>query len=142
MPRVCDWTVAAELYRFALACLLAYLGSIAGILLGLATLFSVVFSPTVQPTPVQRVTVTRTRPQSAASGHIEPLSGSRTEKRSSLKAASEHGGRKKKRVARAYAQQKPHRVISRNGIDKWAYRSGSTHRDRYALEPSAAHPYW
>jgi hypothetical protein len=125
-----------------LACLLAYLGSIAGILLGLATLFSVIFSPTVQPTPVQHVTAARIRPQSATSRHTEPLSPGRVEKRSSAQAGSEHARRERKRVARAYVRQKLHQAILRNGTDKWVYRSGLAHRDRYALEPWGAHLFW
>jgi hypothetical protein len=130
-----------------IASLLAYLGSVAGILLGLVTLFSVLLAPTVQPAPIHRVAVARIRPAQSATGrHKQSLSTSHAESDSAPQAVRGRYQRERRRVAHAYSRrQKPYQAVSPDRVNEWAHGRDQydlAHRNSYAQELSYAHRFW
>lgn len=127
--------------------MLAYLGSVAGILLGLATLFSVLVAPAGQPMPIHHAAPARMRPARSATGrHEQSLSASRAESDSAPQAVSTRYGRKRRHVAHANSpRRKSDQVVSRDRVNERANggeRHGSPHGNSYAQELSDAHRFW
>ena len=105
------------------ASMLTYLGSVAGILLGLVTFFSVLLAPASQPMPIHQAASARMRPiQSTTGRHNQSLSTSRAEGDSATQAVSTRYGRKRKRVAHANSRRrKSGQVVARDRVNEWPY---------------------
>ena len=122
--------------------MLAYLGSVAGILLGLVTLFSVLLAPPSQPMPIYHAAAARMRPAQSITGrHKQSLSTSRAEGDSATQAVSTRYRRKRRRIAHINSpRRESDQVASRDRVNEWTYgheRRGLPRGNSYAQGPSA-----
>ena len=111
-----------------IASMLVYLGSVAGILLGLVTLFSVLLAPASQPMPIHHTAAPSMRPAQSAAGRYkqwlseQSLSASHAVDDGSPQAVSARYARKRRRVAHAnLSRQKSRHVVSHDRVNGWPY---------------------
>jgi hypothetical protein len=123
--------------------MLVYLGSVAGILLGLVTLFSVLLAPASQPMPIHH----------AAAPSMRPAAGLRKQWLSEQSLSASHAVgdgapqvlsaryARRRRVAHVNSPRwKSDQVASRDRVNEWAYgreRRGLPRGNSYAQGPSA-----